>query len=108
MASDPINDCRTSTTDPMDLHTTHRFNCAGAELDLSSYSGVTVTVEHSKVELARISADTLQAAILSYVGCQTWRDRDARQPDEFLEALIAKATDTLRERQSYREKQASA
>ena len=92
----------------MDLHTTHRFNCAGADLDLSSYSGVTVTAEHSKVELARISSDTLQAAILSYVGCQTWSNRDARQPDEFLEALIAKATDTLRERQNYREKQASA
>jgi len=92
----------------MDLHTTHRFNCAGADLDLSSYSGVTVTAEHSKVELARISAETLQAAILSYVGSQTWRDRDAQQPDQFLEALVAKATSCLRERQSYREQQASA
>ena len=92
----------------MDLHTTHRFNCAGADLDLSSYSGVTVTAEHSQVELARNSSETLQAAVLSHVGCHTWPDRDAPQPDQFLEALIAKATDCLRERQSYREQQASA
>ena len=92
----------------MDLHTTHRFNCAGGDLDLCSYSGVTVTTEHAKVELAKLTQEQLQAAVLQYVRNQSWRDRDGNQPDAFLEALIAKATEVIRERQEYREKQASA
>jgi hypothetical protein len=92
----------------MDLYTAHRFNCSGADLDLCSYGGVTVTTEHAKVELAKLTQEQLQAAILSFVRNQSWRERDSKQPDDFLEALIAKATETIRERQEYREKQASA
>ena len=92
----------------MDLHTTHRFNCSGGDLDLCSYGGVTVTTEHAKVELAKLTQEQLQVAVLSFVSNQSWRDRDSLQPDAFLETLIAKATETIRMRQEYREKQASA
>ena len=92
----------------MNQFTTHRFDCAGSDLDLCSYSGVTVTTENAKVELAKLTQEQLQAAVLSFVRNQSWRERDSKQPDDFLEALIAKATETIRERQEYREKQASA
>ena len=92
----------------MKQFTTHRFECSGADLDLCSYSGVTVTTAEAKVELAKLTQEQLQAAVLSFVRDQSWRDRDSKQPDDFLEALIAKATETIRERQEYREKQASA
>ena len=92
----------------MKQFTTVRFECAGADLDLCSYSGVTVTTAEAKVELAKLTQEQLQAAVLSFVSNQSWRDRDGNQPDAFLEALIAKATETIRMRQEYREKQASA
>ena len=92
----------------MKQFTTHRFECSGSDLDFCSYSGVTVTTAEAKVELAKLTQEQLQAAILSFVRNQSWRDRDGNQPDAFLEALIAKATEVIRERQEYREKQASA
>jgi hypothetical protein len=77
--------------------TVHRFQCGGASVDLSAYGGITAKDDNGSVELTSVSADTLRAAVLSYV----------YQPDDFLEALIAKATEALRDRQARREKASS-
>jgi len=87
--------------------TVHRFQCGGASIDLSAYGGITAKDDNGSVELTSVSADTLRAAVLSYVYQHEWADRDSRQPDEFLEALIAKATEALRDRQERREKASS-
>lgn len=89
---------------PVNHFTVHRFQCGGASIDLSAYGGITAKDENGSVELTSVSADTLRAAVLSYVYQHEWADRDSRQPDEFLEALIAKATEALRDRQERREK----
>lgn len=88
---------------PVNKFTTHRFNCGGASIDLGSY-GITAKDDQEGIELTGIPSQTLHAAIVSYVYAQEWADRDSRQPDDFLEALIAKATEALRTRQERREK----
>ena len=91
----------------MNKFTAHRFHCGGASIDLSAYGGITAKDDNGSVELTSVSADTLRAAVLSYVYQHEWADRDSRQPDDFLEALIAKATEALRDRQERREKASS-
>ena len=89
----------------MDLQTCYSFKCSGAELELTSWRGITLEDDRTKITLDGISSEMLQASILSYVSVQRWNNSESISHDEFLEALATKAAEVLQKR---REGRASA
>lgn len=92
----------------MDLQTCYSFKCSGAELELTSWRGIVLEDERTKITLDGISSETLQASILSYVSVQRWNNSESLSHDEFLEALATKAAEVLQKRREERSKRASA
>ena len=91
----------------MDLQTCYSFKCSGAELELTSWRGITLTDERTKISLEGVSPEILQASILAYVSHQRWNNTDSLAHDEFLEALAAKAAEILQKRRDERPARAS-
>lgn len=91
----------------MDLQTCYSFKCSGAELELTSWRGITLEDERSKIALNGISPETLHASIVSYVSSQRWNSVGSLAHDEFLEALATKAAEVLQRRREERSKASS-
>ena len=91
----------------MDLQTCYSFKCSGAELELTSWRGITLTDERTKISLEGVSPEMLQASILAYTSHQRWNNTDSLAHDEFLEALATKAAEVLQKRREERPARAS-
>ena len=92
----------------MDLQTCYSFKCSGAELELTSWRGITLEDERTKITLLDISPETIQASILTYTSHQRWNNTDSLAHDEFLEALATKAAEVLQKRREERSNRANA
>ena len=93
----------------MQLQTTRTFDAKGCRVDLGTWGRqIEIKGDNETVAFENVPQDQLRDAIRSFIAGFRYGSQDDPTADQWLETLTATVTDTIRERQNRKAKEAAA